>query len=191
MQDFKKSKKLLYFPGWLDKGQFHGYENSINLWEDPGFQIPAETEYIVAYSAGALLALQNWQRDRKEYVLILVNPLLPKRKLSTWLRCWIQFIMEEGTSLHWGRIKMLLHIVSATRKLINILSVDVVPMMDIFPKGQLLVIRGKQDYFFCDEESVRIIKEKQIPFVELPNVGHNWHSLIDETLERYCSQKGS
>jgi hypothetical protein len=30
----KQVNKVIFIPGWLDKGKRHGYENSLNVWTD-------------------------------------------------------------------------------------------------------------------------------------------------------------
>ena len=56
-------------------------------------------------------------------------------------------------------------------------KVDFLDAIKQIPKENLIVVRGKKDNFFCDEESAKIIKENNIRLIEV-YAGHNWNENI-------------
>ena len=67
------------------------------------------------------------------------------------------------------------------KKAIKLLRVDVRDITRKIPKEDIVIIRGKKDNFFCDEEAVKIIKEDNIALIEV-EAGHDWNDKIAETV---------
>ena len=53
------------------------------------------------------------------------------------------------------------------------------------PKNKIIIIRGKNDKYFCDEESVKILKKNKIGIIEVKNAGHSWNKKFDEVIEKF------
>ncbi|MDO8566368.1 MAG: hypothetical protein Q7S04_04275 [Candidatus Moranbacteria bacterium] len=189
MKDIKNSKNIVYIPGWMDRGKIHGFQNSRDVWaKERNTQLDIEARYIIGHSVGALIALDCWQR-KKDPHLILVGPLVPQRSLLVWLWRWMKFIFYEGIPLSSERLKTFLYIVQGTVKLAKLLRSDPLAIIEQVPKENILIIRGKDDLFFCGEEVMRIFKEKGVPTIEVAGVGHNWRPEIDTIIEEYLLGK--
>lgn len=189
MQEIKHSKNVVYIPGWLDRGEIHGYQNSRDVWaKEQDAQLNSETNYVIGHSIGAFIALDCWQK-KKDIHSILVGPLVPQRNLLGWLWRWVKFILCEGTPLSPERLKTFLYIVQGTVKLVKLLRRDPLAILERVPKDHILIIRGKDDLFFCDEEAVRIFRERGIPTIEVAGAGHNWCPEIDTVIEEYLLDK--
>jgi hypothetical protein len=71
---------------------------------------------------------------------------------------------------------------------IQLLDVDFSSATDKILKNNIVVIRGKNDHWICDEESAKIIKEKKIQCIEV-DAGHDWNENIARTVEGLLSAR--
>ncbi|MDP3957433.1 MAG: alpha/beta hydrolase [bacterium] len=189
MKDIKNSKNIVYIPGWMDRGEIHGYWNSRDVWaKERDVQLNSETRYVIGHSVGALIALDCWQK-KKDLRLILVGPLVPRRSYPAWLWRWVKFVLYEGIPLSLERMKTFLYIVQGTVRMVRLMHIDPFMIIEQIPRENVLIIRGKDDLFFCDEEAMKIFKEKGVPVVEIDGAGHNWHPKIDTAIEEYLLGK--
>jgi len=178
-------KTILFIPGWLDSGAVRGYENSWDIWQEPlDMERLVATDYIVAHSAGALLALAAWEKN-KNISLILVSPLLDKKNL--FVRWTKVMLLGGGVDLTWKRFKVLSHLFPGLIKLKRLLKIDPQKIIREMPKDKILIIRGRKDKYICTEDSLRTLKIASEKIIQLDGVGHNWCKKIDETINDYIS----
>jgi hypothetical protein len=170
--------KIIFIPGWMDT-----VENLVN-W--PGLDIwkkkidinqKIEAEYVVGYSSGANWALVNWQKN-KNTKLILVSPLVPKRKVRNWFFRWLKHEIFEGSKISAKRSKCFHHVIRGIVGLVKLMQVDPILIIDEIPKENIVIVKGKKDNNFFDAEAAEMIKEKRIRLIELEEVGHNWNKKI-------------
>lgn len=188
MEDEKQKPKFIFIPGWMSMGKIYGYENSLDIWTkniDPKNKI--EAEYVVGHSAGALFALLNWNAN-KNTKLILVGPMIPKRSVLSWLVRWGKFILTEGTHMPFDKIKLGIHFISGTLRLLKLIQLDSFDIMCEIPRENIIIVRGKQDNYLCDDGVVSFLKEKNIPVIEVDGLGHDWNEKASEIIEKLMSQ---
>jgi predicted alpha/beta hydrolase family esterase len=177
-----QEKIIKFIPGWMDRAVFYGYEG-LDIWlnnVDPEEKI--EADYILAHSLGNHFALINWRKNRNAK-LILVNPLLLRKKFRSWMFSWMKFSMGEGVGINPRRYPFVFHIFSGIKKARQMFQVDVLEIIDQINKEDICVIRGKKDKYFCTEEVADFVREKNIRLIELDGVGHMWHGKIDEAVK--------
>ncbi|KKT79278.1 MAG: hypothetical protein UW76_C0030G0014 [Parcubacteria group bacterium GW2011_GWF2_44_8b] len=68
------------------------------------------------------------------------------------------------------------------RKVLELIRVDVLDIIQRIPKDNIVIVRGKDDYYFCDKKSVEIIQQNGIKFIEV-DAGHDWNEKIAETVK--------
>lgn len=177
----ENNKKIKFIPGWMDRTIFYHYEG-LDIWmKNINPEEKIEADYILAHSLGNHFALINWQKN-KNTKLILVNPLLIKKNFRSWMMRWIRFSCGEGITVNPRRYPAIFHIFSGIKKAHRMFQIDIMEIIDKISKEDIYIIRGKKDKYFCNEEVVKIIKEKNISLIELEGVGHMWHEKIDEAV---------
>jgi hypothetical protein len=175
---------IKFIPGWMDRAELYNYDG-LNIWnEDVKPEDRIDAKYILAHSIGAHFALLNWKKN-KNTKLILVNPLLVKRKFRCWAWRWIKFFFFEEPEINAKRAFVWLHLFSNLKKCRKMLQIKVSDILDEIPKEDILIIRGKKDRLFCNEEVAAVIKEKNLPLIELEDNGHLWTEKVDEAIEKY------
>ncbi len=178
---------IKFIPGWMDRARFYGYEGP-DIWiKNIKPEEKIDADYLVAHSLGNHFALLNWL-ENKNTKLILVNPLLIKRNFRSWIFRWMRFSLGEGAVVYPQRMYFAHYLFSGIKKAQRFLSLNVLEILDQVSKEDIVcVIRGKKDKYFCTEEVATVIKEKNIPLIELDGVGHMWHYKIDEAIENIIS----
>lgn len=167
------SSKITYVPGWLDKAEFNGFENGVDIWTKPlDYSMKVDGDCIIGHSLGANFALANWKQN-KNAKLVLVNPLLPKRSVLKWaLRWWCFFVTEGIFNANPKRIAMFFSFRRGILNAYNVLSCDLEILIDEIPKDRIVVVVGEKDRFFMDKKSKAYLQEKGIKVVSVPNMGH-------------------
>ncbi len=178
----KHMLKKIFIPGWMDTADnrvdFPGWEiwkNKINSNEK------IDAEYIVGHSLGANFALINWD-NCKNTKLILVNPLVPKRNIFSWLLRWIKFLFTEGTHLNRKRFVTFLHIINGIKVSLSLLSKDLTDIFDRIPRENIIIIRGKEDKHFFNKKIADALKAKSIKIIEVEKMGHGWNDKFNEVI---------
>ena len=136
--------------------------------------------YVVGLSLGALVALKEAERITGK--IILINPPLPKRSLLVWLVQWVKFIKSEG--LFFRRQKFTRNPLRFVIEIVNcvkLLNIDFSKVIENIPFGNLIVVRGRGDRFFCDDKAVDYIRSKNIKLIEVDG-GHNWCENMEEVV---------
>ncbi len=142
-----------------------------------------EAEYIVGHSLGANFALINWDRC-KNTKLILINPLVPQRNISSWLLRWIKFLFTEGTSLNKKRLITFPHFFNGVRLSRYLLSEDLIKIFSKIPFENIIIIRGKEDKYFFNEKIADTLKAKGVKIIEVEKTGHGWSEKFSKEINK-------
>jgi hypothetical protein len=95
---------------------------------------------------------------------------------------WIKFFFSEGIA--WRKIIPISSWPFGFKKLFEFLKVDAFEIMSKIPKENLIVIRGKNDNYFCDKKSVEILKNNGFTVMEV-EAGHDWNENIAKAIASY------
>ncbi len=173
-------KKVLLLPGWVTSIKLFQVYKDFYIRFGKLNETDLNADYLIGVSLGAMIALRDV--DKIKGRIILINPPLPKKNFFIWFVRWLKYLKAEG--LFWKRqkfttdpIKYILELV----KCINLLSIDFSITLDNLVKDKIVVIRGKQDKFFCDDEAVEFLHSKNIKIVEFDG-GHNLSLKMEETM---------
>jgi len=168
-------KSILVFPGAFQFVKNYGNYNGVDIWLKNGRRgkIP-KTDFIVGHSAGAIFALtlsDNFQGCK----FILINPPIKKRNILNLFLRWIKFLILEG--IRTEKVVPITNWIYGLKKLSKLLKIDTLEIIKKIPRDNLVIIRGKKDKFFCDQESGEIIKNNNINVIEV-EAGHDWNEKI-------------
>ncbi|MFA5925865.1 MAG: hypothetical protein WC831_02930 [Parcubacteria group bacterium] len=174
-------KKTLLFPGGFQfVRNYGGYDGPDSWLRENCLGTEAKADYFIGHSIGASSALSYFEGN-PESKFILFNPLIKKRNILDLIFRWMRFLLEER--IEWIRIVPVRNWISGFGKIWKLLKIDVLAEMEKIPKGNLIVLRGKNDRFFCDEESAKIIKRKNIRLIEV-EAGHDWNKNVKEAADK-------
>jgi hypothetical protein len=183
-----QNKKIIFIPGWMNSGGMYAERNKLyevlGVWESRiELENKIDADYIVGHSLGCNWALLSWEKNKKTK-LILVNPLLPKRKMTEWFHSWREFHKKEippknkkvvsGMKNFWFGIKICW----------KLLQYDFEEILKNISRENLLIICGEKDVFYCDDKFKNYIKAKEIEMIEVAGVGHDWHEKFDREIEK-------
>ncbi len=173
------NKKILVFPGAFQVANKYGDYEGVDIWlkANSEQEIPAG-DYLIGHSLGASFALAHYNSNQN-CKFILINPLVKKRSALIFWR-WLKFIIFERIKTE--KIIPKSDWLYAFKKAIKLLNVDILNVIQKIPKENLIIIRGKQDIFFCDSEAVKVIQENNIALVEV-EAGHDWNDKIANTVK--------
>ncbi|MFA6047468.1 MAG: hypothetical protein WCV59_01470 [Parcubacteria group bacterium] len=182
------SKKIIFIPGWLDQGiNFPQYE-TLEIWkENIKPDVKLDCDVIIAHSLGCHFALFDWE-NAKDKKIVFVNPLVSNRNVFSWFWRWVKFRMGETQSVQRKYIISPRRVARGVFYYFKFLMPDAFSRLDNMTDHNMIVIRGKKDLYFCDEESCVLLKEKKIEVIELDEVGHLWNSKIDEEIRRIIGE---
>lgn len=145
-----------------------------------------EADFVVGLSLGALIVLQDLNPNWKK--IILVSPPIPRRSIFVWFFNWTKYITTEGLSLK-NQVfnKNPLKFIVELFRCIKLLSIDFSKILDNIPTDKIIVVRGKKDNFFCDDEAVEFLRSKNIQVIEIEGVGHNWDEKFNIEIDKIIS----
>jgi hypothetical protein len=174
--------KILLLPGWMTGLEL--YDKSENLSVQSGTLDASDNDaYIIGLSLGALSALRDWDGKGK---LILVNPPLPRRNIFHWFFNWVKYIFTEG--LFFERQKYSLNPFRYALEIVRcvkLLRLDFSKKLESIPREKLVMLRGKNDRFICNDEAVQFMRAKGFLVIELENCGHNWCEALEREASKY------
>ena len=167
--------KVTLIPGWMGLVENYGRYEGLEIWKENILEdYLIKTEYVVGHSLGAHFALLNWNKN-KNTKLILVNPLLEKKSLFGLFYSWLRYMIYEGAEWQNKLILDPILILRGVGKAIQYSKIDLMEYIKKIPLSELVVIRGKKDLFYCDEEAFTLLDQSGIQIIEVDGVGHNWH----------------
>lgn len=175
-------KKTLVLPPWMNTIKFyntdvHDFHVSSGVLEEVSYS----DDCVVGVSLGCSAIL-----ERVAYVkgnIVLINPLVPRKSLFLLVVQWSSYILG---GLFVERQKFTLNplmLIGALRRAYVLLTTDFSDVLDIVPKDRLVVIRNKEDAFFCDTESVLYLRAKGVRVIEVEG-GHNWDTYTEDEMNR-------
>jgi hypothetical protein len=178
-----KNKKILVLPGWMKEIKLYKEDRP-----DFSFHIgdldkkSLEAEYLIGYSLGALAILDELNNFQGK--VILVNPPLPKKDLYDCFGRWLNYNLTEGLFKERQRFTINPYTwLKGFLECIFLLSTDFSNNLKTFPKERIVVIRGKRDTYFCNDEAQTFLDSMGIKTV-LVESGHNWNLEIEEAMDR-------
>jgi len=176
--------KIIFIPGWMQTlGTYEKYEG-LEIWKGKmDYKEKIDTEYVIGHSLGANFVVLN-QCENKNTKIILINPLLPRRNIFNWIWRYIKTRRKEG--FYSGRkvVNDFKNNIAGFFKFMALVRSDLLKMMDEIPKDKIIILRGRNDHFLCDEKTADIIKSKGINMIEIDEVGHKWDKKFNEEIEK-------
>lgn len=176
MDNNKLGPKILFIPGWLDTGKRNNFSNSLEIWgKEININYDFGVDYVIAHSAGSLVALANWQKYHN-FKIILVNPVI-QRKWVFWH--WVEFMIHEGISQTFKRSIKIYDIIPSMFKMAKLFKISVFDIIDSIPRDNLIVFYGERDKYLFRRELIKIFQEKGFKTVEVKGSGHNYDPIIN------------
>lgn len=172
-------EKVLILPGSFSLVSAYGGYKGIDIWKRSSrLEKFFESEWIIAHSAGVnYLLSQSISNNQK---IILINPLVKKRNfLSLFIRD-VRFFVSEGIDK--DKLIPLSDWIYASFKVLKLLRIDVLRELQKLPKGNIVIIRGTKDHYFCDSENADLIKREGFTFYEV-DAKHNWNEKIADKIK--------
>lgn len=171
--------KTLLFPGAFQSVKSYvGYEG-VDIWlKSATVEKNLSADCYIGHSAGSAFIIAHYD-SAKNTKFIFINPLIRKMSAVGLGWAWIKYFFGEG--IEWRRIVPMtnwIHGIKLTRQL---LAVDFLAAIQKIPRENLLVIRGKDDRWICDEKAAAILKENHIRCVEVI-AGHEWNKNIADAV---------
>ncbi|KKQ50934.1 MAG: hypothetical protein US70_C0028G0018 [Parcubacteria group bacterium GW2011_GWD2_38_11] len=178
-------KKIVYIPGWMDRAEYNGFPDGLDIWGSRiDYRKKIDAEVVVAHSLGCHFALLNWN-EHKNTKLILVNPVLGKRDLGSWALAWLKFFLTEGRKYtSQKRMALFFHFFLKIGLSLEMMRKDVKLILSFVPKENLVVIRGREDLYFCNSNDCKFFVENGIRVVEIDEMGHVWKK---EKIEKFIN----
>lgn len=175
------SNKKLLFPGWMSQVKNYQFGDGVEIWKERiNVDAHFEAEYLVGHSLGANFVLLNW-RANKNAKIILVCPLIFKKSIFSWFFCWLYYVISEGLVIPISDFKSN-KLFFGLNKGLKLIRNDFSKIILEIPKENLLVIRGKNDNYFCDKTAAEFLKKENIRLIEIENCGHNWNEKMKESV---------
>ena len=172
-------KKITLFPGGFQFVKNYGGYVGVDIWVGEKFTDELKNaDCFIGHSTGASFALRYATNRTSKF--ILVNPPVKKKNIFPLFLNWLKYVFQEGLpsekfipKKYWPY---------ALRKVLELSKVDFIFAIKDIPKENIVIIRGKKDNFFCDEEAARIIRENGIRIIEV-DAGHDWNEAIAEAVD--------
>jgi|GEM_PF-2365619 len=166
---------ILLFPGWMQNDFLDGEYSYVNLWEKKYIEPDvAGIKYLVGHSMGSCPALLSWKQNT-DATVILFNPLIVKRNsLNLLFRFTTMMLLSPGSVRAWRRRVKLKYLPIAIKNALFFKEIKALEIIKEIPKDKLIIIKGKNDKYFCDLEAAAILCNYKIAFIELADVNHFW-----------------
>jgi hypothetical protein len=177
MNPINQPKKITLFPGGFQSVRNYGYPG-VDIWTGENFgEVLKDSDFFIGHSAGASFALRHAANQTSKF--IFVNPLMKKMNMISLVLRWIMYAFQEGLPMK--KFVPIRYWPGAFGKVMNLAKIDFLSAIKNIPKENITVIRGKKDYFFCDEEAAKIVRENGIRLIEV-DAGHDWNENIAEAV---------
>ncbi len=173
-------RNVLVLPGWMTSLTLYENANDFEVCIGRLSEKSFAADHVIGISLGALVVLR--EAPHLQGRVILINPPLPKRNIFAWFFRWMNYVLHEG--LFFQRQKFTTNPFLFCRELvgyIQLLTVDFSGNLDSLSAGKIVVIRGKNDRFFCDNETSDFLRSKNIELIEVDG-GHNWCEAIEKAM---------
>jgi hypothetical protein len=172
--------KILLFPGAFQFVANYRNYDGVDIWlKSTSLKKFPSADYYIGHSAGSAFILRNCILPANSK-FILVNPLIRKRGVFSAGLSWIKYFLSEG--IDQKKIVPAANWFHGLRLVKQLLDVDFSVVIGKIPKENIVIIRGKNDHWICDEESAKILKDKEIHCIEV-DAGHDWSENIAVAVE--------
>jgi hypothetical protein len=173
-------KKILIFPGTFQTIKNYGDYDGLDIWLKSSFikDIPP-ADYYIGHSGGINFILSHYDSIQKGK-FIFINPLIKKRSIIILLWNWLKFFFVESIKIR--KVVPISNWLYCLKMVSRLLKIDVFGIIQKIPKENLVIIRGKNDNYFCDKESAEIIKSNNIKLIEI-EAGHDWNEKIAQAVK--------
>lgn len=170
-------EKVCVLPGTIQYAKNYGY-SGLDIWIDETTKELPDAKVFIGHSLGASFILKTNINHNSKFIFI--NPLLKKRHFFFHFINWIRFLIFEGFSIKKAvPVKYWWHTFA---QVLTLLKIDVLEEIKKIPSRNITVIHGKYDDYFCDKESIKILKNNNIKFIEV-EAGHDWNGSIKNEVE--------
>ncbi len=169
----------------MDQGKnFPQFENVLEIWkENIKPNVKFNCDIIIAHSLGCHFVLFDWENAKNKKV-IFINPVVIKRNPIIWFWRWIKFCFHEKRLKIRKYIKNPIKIIRGIFYFFKFFTKNIFSLLNETNNQNMVVIRGRCDLYFCDNESRILLEKKGIKIVELDGVGHLWNEKIDEEIRK-------
>lgn len=168
-------KKIMLFPGGFQYVKNYGYDGT-DIWVGEKFTDEIKNaDCFIGHSGGASFAVRYAANRTSKF--ILVNPLVKRKNILFLFLRWLKYVFQEG--LPKEKFIPMRYWPYAFRKVLESTKIDFLFSIKDVPKENIVIIRGKRDYFFCDKEAAEIIRKNGIKLIEV-DAGHDWNETIAE-----------
>lgn len=170
---------ILLFPGWMQNNFLYEEYSYVNLWEKK-YTEPDITgvKYLLGHSMGSWPALLSWKQNT-DATVILFNPLIVKRNSFNLLFRFItMMLISPGSAKAWKHRVKLRYLPVAVKNALFFREIKALEIIKEIPSDQLIIIKGKNDKYFCDLEVAAILGSYKISFIELADVNHFWSTEV-------------
>lgn len=180
MNNFKDNDKILFIPGWLDRGGLHGHKNSLDIWNKKiDLKKDFKADLVITHSLGALAALANWN-IHKNFKIIMINPVFSSKNVFSR---WLKFMAHEGAGYSFKRTILFFYLVTpAIFKARKLFKVPAAEIIKTIPKDDLIIIHGAKDKYLYDQEFINNFSHNGFDIVEVEGTGHNYNKKIEKQL---------
>lgn len=181
-----EDEKIILIPGWMNgAGSYtknHPY-NVLEIWKKRiNEKRKVETDWMIGHSLGAHWALFNWEENKGDVKIILVNPLFPKRRIFIWHQKWMEFFKNDRHLKNKEIVKGIRSTFFGLWKCFEFLFFDFDEILEKIPKGNIFILHGENDSYYCDEKFREYISKKNITLLKVQEAGHDWHKNFDEEI---------
>lgn len=181
------NKKIIFIPGWLNTLETYKKYDGLEIWDEKtDYKKEIEADFVIGHSMGANFTLLNYCHNKKNKI-ILINPLLHKKNFLFWLWRFFRFHHKEGIYPQRKLVKGFGKYLRAFLISFALIKYDLLNILKSLNKDDVYVLRGKKDYFFCDEKAVEYIKAQNLNIIEVDEAGHNWHEKFNDEIRKIIS----
>jgi hypothetical protein len=172
-------ENIILVPGTIQYVKNYESYKGLDIWIGvQNKEAISSAKCFIGHSLGASYVLNLNIEPGKRFIFI--NPLVKKRNILNLFVRWMKFHIFEGIK---GEkvvpVKCWTH---TFKQVLFLLKVDVLREMQKIPRGDVVVIRGRQDSFFCDEEDIEILNKNSFKVVEV-EAGHDWNENVAKVVE--------
>jgi hypothetical protein len=169
-----KRENILLVPGTIQYVKNYGSYDGLDIWMRSGHKkIPTNARCFIGHSLGASYILDSCVGPENKFIFI--NPLVKKRNIAHLFLRWIMFHISEGFPKE--KAVPMRHWIYAFKRMLFLLKVDVIGQMCKIPRENVVIIRGIEDKFFCDDEDVEILRKNNFQLIEV-EAGHDWNENV-------------
>jgi len=178
-------ENVTLIPGWMKSVKFYGDYQGPDIWKGIS-ENKIKTDCVVAHSLGCNYLFSECELKNVQQI-ILVNPLIPKRGVISWMYRWIKYALSGA--LAYDKQNSFIYFPYAFLRYLLIVNVDIIKKIELFGKDKVVVVRGSRDKYFCDDVAAKNIRASGITLFEADNLGHEWCKEYDSAVKQFIKQK--